>query len=84
MSDLQDRFVLWLMDGFYESLKEDLDKWGKQVSKALTDGKERDVDTYLRMITDTRGIIEDMSDENMGPKEFIHLIAQGYGLIKDE
>ena len=84
MSDLQDRFVMWLMNEFYESLLEDLDKSGVRVSKALTDNRGKDVDLYLKMITDTRGIIKDMSDENMGPKEFIQLIAQTYGLMKDE
>lgn len=84
MSDLQDRFVMWLMDEFYESLIEDLDGYGKRLSKALTDGKQREIDTYMRMITETRGIISDMSDENMGPKEFIQLIAKTYGLMKDE
>lgn len=84
MSDLQDRFIMWLMNEFYESLQEDLDRYGKQVSKSLTENKGRDVDTYLKMITDTRGIIKDMSEENMGPKEFVQLIAKKYGLMKDE
>ena len=84
MTKLQDRFILWLMNEFYETLQEDLNRYGKRVSKALTENKDTDVDLYLRMITETRGIIKDMSDENMGPKEFIQLIAKTYGLMKDE
>ena len=84
MTDLQERFILWLMNNFYEKLQEDLDNYGKRVSKALTENKGTNVDLYLRMITETREIIKDLSDENMGPKEFIQLIAQTYGLMKDE
>lgn len=84
MLDLQERFITWLMSGFYESLQEDLDRYGKRVSKALTENKGTDVDLYLNMITETRGIIKDMADENMGPKEFMQLIAKTYGLMKDD
>ena len=81
MSDLQDRFMMWLMNMFYEALKDDLDSLGKRVSEALTNDKQKDVDTYLRMITETRGIIKDMEDENLEIKDFIHLIAEKYGLM---
>lgn len=83
MSDLQDRFVMGLMNEFYEALKDDLDSWGKRLSEALTENKQMDIDLYFRMSTETRGIMKDMEDENMGPKEFIQLIAQKYGLMKD-
>jgi len=81
MSDLQDRFMMWLMNQFYESLKDDLKALGKRVSEALTNDKQKDVDTYLRMITETRGIIKDMEDENLEIKDFVHLIAHKYGLM---
>lgn len=84
MSDLQDRFMMWLMNQFYESLKDDLDSLGKRVSEALTNNKQQDVDTYLRMITETRGIIKDIEDENMDIKDFVHLIAKKYGLMEDD
>ena len=83
MSDLPDRFMMWLMNQFYESLKDDLDSLGKRVSEALTNDKQKDVDTYLRMITETRGIIKDMEDENLEIKDFIHMIAHKYGLMTD-
>ena len=84
MSDIQDRFMMWLMNQFYESLKDDLDSLGKRVSKALTENKQKDVDTYLRMITETRGIVKDMEDENLDIKDFIHMIAEKYGLMTDD
>ena len=84
MSDLQDRFMMWLMNQFYESLKDDLVSLGKRVSEALTNNKQKDVDTYLRMITETRGILKDMEDENLDIKDFVHLIAKKYGLITDD
>ena len=83
MSDLQERFMMWLMNQFYESLKDDLNSLGKRVSEALTNNKEKDVDTYLRMITETRGIIKDMEDENLEIKDFIHMIAHKYGLMEE-
>jgi len=83
MSDLQDRFIMWLMNQFYESLKEDLDSLGKRVSESLTNNKQKDVDTYLRMITETRGIITDMEEENMDIKDFVQLIAHKYGLMEE-
>ena len=83
MSDLQDRFMMWLMNQFYESLKDDLKALGKRVSEALTNDKQKDVDTYLRMITETRGILKDMEDENMEIKDFVHLIAKKYGLMEE-
>ena len=84
MSDLQDRFMMWLMNQFYESLKDDLDSLGKRVSEALTNNKQNEVDTYLRMITETRGIIKDMEDENLEVKDFFLLIAHKYGRTTDD
>jgi len=84
MSDLQDRFMMWLMNNFYESLKDDLDSLGKRLSEALTKNDQTNIDLYFRMITETRGIVKDMEDENMDIKDFVHLIAQKYGLMKDD
>lgn len=82
--DLQDRFMMWLMNEFYESLKDDLDRLGKRVSEALTANKTKEVDTYLRMITETRAIIKDMEDENFEITDFVQLIAKKYGLMDDD
>jgi len=84
MSDLQDRFMMWLMNNFYDSLKDDLERLGKSLSKALAENKQTDIDLYLRMVKETRGIVTDMEDENMDIKDFVHLIAHKYGLITDE
>jgi len=76
--------MMWLMNQFYESLKDDLDRLGKRLSKALAEDKQTDIDTYMRMVTETRGIIKDMSDENFEIKDFVHMIAHKYGLITDD
>ena len=84
MLDLQDRFMMWLMNMFYESLKDDLDRLGKRLFDALTKNDQKNIDLYMRMITETRGIITDMEDENLEIKDFIHMIADKYGLMKDD
>ena len=84
MSDLQDRFMMWLMNMFYESLKDDLDALGKRLSDALTNNDQKTIDLYMKMATETRGILKDMEDENLEIKDFVQLIAQKYGLITDE
>ena len=76
--------MMWLMNNFYESLKDDLDSLGKRLSEALTKNDQTNIDLYFRMITETRGIVKDMEDENMDIKDFVHLIAQKYGLMKDD
>ena len=75
--------MMWLMDMFYESLKDDLETLGKRISEALAKNKTTDIDLYMRMITETRGILKDMEDENLEIKDFIHMIADKYGLMKD-
>ena len=84
MLDLQDRFMMWLMNMFYESLKDDLDSLGKRLSEALTENKQEDIDLYFRMVKETRGIVKDMEDENLDIKDFIHMIAEKYGLMTDD
>ena len=84
MLNLQDRFMMWLMNQFYESLKDDLDRLGKRLSKALAEDKQTDIDTYMRMVTETRGIVKDMEDENFEIKDFVHMIADKYGLMTDD
>ena len=76
--------MMWVMNNFYESLKDDLERLGKSLSKALAENKQTDIDLYLRMVKETRGIVTDMEDENMDIKDFVHLIAHKYGLMTDE
>ena len=84
MLDLGDRFILWLRDGFSQSLYEDLDRYGEKVANAITARNDEEVDRYIGMIKETRGILKDMEDENLEIKDFIHLIAEKYGLKTDE
>ena len=76
--------MMWLMNEFYESLKDDLESLGKRLSEALTKDKRDDIDLYMRMVTETRGIVKDMEDENLEIKDFVHLIAKKYGLMNDD
>jgi len=78
MLDLQDRFINWLMSSFYEELQSDVERYSIKVTEALQNNKSNDVDLYLRMITETRGILNDLSDENMETKDFVHLILDKY------
>ena len=79
MLDLSDRFVNWLMSGFFESLQEDRQRYAERLTEAVTEGDQTNMKLYMKMITETQGIIDDLSDENMEIKDFVHLILEKYG-----
>jgi len=86
MLDLQDRFINWLMSGFYESLQEDRQRYAERLTEAVKKGDKTDIMLYMGMIKETQGILNDLSDENMEIKDFVHLLAEKYGLkteVKD-
>ena len=76
--DLQERFIIWLMDGFYKSLQDDLNRLSERLVGYMRENKEQDIEMTLKMINETRGIMNDLSDENMDPKDFVHLILGKY------
>jgi len=78
MLDLQDRFINWLMSGFYESLQEDMKRYSERLTEAVKKNDENDIDLYFRMMKETRGILSDLSDENMEIKDFVNLILGKY------
>jgi len=79
MLDLPDRFVNWLMSGFYESLQEDRKRYAERLTEAAQKGDEKNISTYTRMMKETQGILDDLSDENMMIKDFVNLILEKYG-----
>ena len=79
MLDLQDRFINWLLSGFYENLKREGSGYGQKLAKAIEENDTDNVDLYLRMIQETRGILDDLSDENMDFKDFVGLLVEKYG-----
>jgi len=79
MLDLQDRFINYLVSGFYENLKREVTGYGLKLAKAIEENDTDNVDLYLRMIRETRGILDDLSDENMEIKDFVGLLVEKYG-----
>lgn len=82
MLDLQDRFINFLMSMFYDSLKADVKGYGLRLAKALEEDNAQDRKLYLKMITETQGIIDDLGDENMDIKDFVGLLAEKYGFVR--
>ena len=76
--DFIDRYWLWSMNAFYEDQRTHLSRFGSKLAEALANNKETDIKLYLRMIKDTRQIIEDISDENMEVGDFARLVTSKY------
>ena len=70
MIDLMDRFVMFLMNEFYESLNQDMKRWLVNLNTAVEDNNEKNIETALRYIKDTRELMNDLSDENMEIKDY--------------
>lgn len=82
--DLPDRFILWLMNSFYDDLKADLVTYGEKLALAVSEEKGSTIDLYMKMIKEIRGIISDIEDENFEQKDLVHMIAHKYGLMTDD
>lgn len=78
MLDIQDRFVNWLMTGFYDNLKREVEGYGLQLVKAIDENDTGNIDFYLKMIKETREILDDLSDENMEIGDFVSLVLGKY------
>jgi len=78
--DICDRFINFLMNEFYESLKEDIARYSKSLTKAVERDNQKDIDNALSWIKDSRELMNDLSDENMVVKDFVGLLAEKYGL----
>lgn len=79
MLDLPDRFINWLMSGFFESIQKDFHRYAERLTEAVKEGNQTDITLYMRMIKETKGIINDLADENMEIKDFVNLILEKYG-----
>ena len=71
-----DGYWIWSMNGFYEKLRDDLARYGQSLTEALEKDKGTEIKLYLRMIKDTRQIIEDISDMDVG--DFARLVTSKY------
>ena len=83
MLEIQDRFVNFLMTMFYDELNSELKGYGLKLAKAIEEEDKTNIDFYMKFIKDTRGILSDLSDENMTPRDFVHLIFHKYGAMTD-
>lgn len=75
---LIDRYWLWSMNEFYEKLRDDLVGYGDHLAEALEKNEKKSIETYLRMIKETRQIIADIRDENMEVGDFARLVTSKY------
>ena len=78
MLDLVDRFWLKLMSDFGNELQTDLEHFGERLAEAIKTNNKPDIDLYLHMVNETRGILDDLSDENFDIKTFVSLLYEKY------
>ena len=83
MIDLIDHFILFLMDGFYTSLEKDLKRWTTNLLEAIEENKQDNIDTSMKYIQNYRELMNDLRDENMDIKDFVGLLAEKYGLVRE-
>ena len=82
MMDLMDRFMMFLLNNFYEHLEEELTGYSQSLTVAIKENRDSDADRYLRWIKETRDQLSDLSDENMDIKDFVGLLAEKYGFVR--
>ena len=82
MFDLIDHFLMFLIDGFYQSLEQERDRWLENLTKAVEENNETNIDTALGYIKNYRELMSDLSDENMEIKDFVGLLAEKYGFVR--
>lgn len=79
MMDLMDRFIMYLMNEFYESLEADLKRWTENLVAAVKENNDTNIETSMKYINNCRELMHDLSDENMDIKDFVGLLAEKYG-----
>lgn len=82
MFDLIDHFLIFLMDGFYQNLENDLKRWTENLLTAIAENDQTNIDTAMKYIKNYRELMNDLIDENMEPKVFMGLIAEKYGFVR--
>lgn len=82
MFDLMDQFILFLMDGFYKYLENDLKRWTKNLREAIAENNQENIDRSMKYIQSYREMMNDLRDENMDIKDFVGLIAEKYGFVR--
>ena len=83
MLDLIDRFVMFLLNEFYEHLEEELTRYSQSLTVAIKEHRDLDAERYLKWIKETRDQLADLSDENMELKDFVGLVAEKYGFVRE-
>ncbi len=84
MLDLVDRFWMKLLNDFGEYLENDLKRFGKRLAEATEEEDRTNTDLYISMISQTRDILDDLSDENFDIKTFVSLLYEKYPPPKGE
>lgn len=82
MFDLMEQFILFLMNQFYQSLKEYQERWTQNLVNAVKGGNQKSVELCMKNIQNCREMMDDLSDENMDTKDFVGLIAEKYGFVR--
>lgn len=77
-----ERFVNFLMNEFYESLENDLQRWTENLVEAVKENNEKNIETSMTWIKNYREMMSELNDENMEPKIFVRLLAEKYGLVR--
>ena len=84
MLDLVDRFWMKLLNDFGEDIQIDLEHFGERLAEAIKKNNRSNIDLYLSMINQTRGILDDLADENFDIKTFVSLLYEKYPPPKGE
>lgn len=82
MFDLMDQFILFLMDGFYKQLENDLKRWTGNLSEAIEENNQKNIDASKKYIQNYRELMNDLIDENMDIKDFVGLLADKFGFVR--
>lgn len=83
MFDIIDSFIIFLMDGFYQSIDNDLKRWTENLLEAIEEDNQENIDTSMKYIKNYRELMNDLTDENMDTWVFVGLLAEKYGFVRD-
>jgi len=84
MLDLIDRFWINLLNDYGEVLHKDLEYYGESLAEAIKARKNFDIELYQKMIRQTKGILDDLADENFDIRTLLSLMYEKYPPPKGE
>lgn len=80
--NFEDDFIIYLLNGYYDHLKEYEQRLVEQTSKYLADGKTNDFEINLLLLQQNRESIKVLEDENLEPRDFLKMLIEKYELMK--